>query len=92
MLHRCDNPPCVRPEHLFIGTDGDNVKDRQGKGRTAHGETHYMAKLSDADVADIRSRYGPLHRHLGNGKRLAEEYGVSKSTISVIVNRKSRWM
>jgi len=40
VLHRCDNPPCVRPDHLFLGSNRDNVADKVAKGRQARGDTH----------------------------------------------------
>lgn len=44
VLHRCDNPPCINPKHLFLGTDLDNVRDRDAKGRTATGERNGFRK------------------------------------------------
>ena len=79
VCHRCDNPKCVNPGHLFIGSHADNAADRNRKGREAHptGIKHPMAKLAEADVLAIRS--SSL-----KGKTLAEIYGVTPSTISRI--------
>ena len=61
ICHRCDNPLCVRPSHLFIGTHSDNIKDAVIKGRVvppdSRGEKHGRAKLSDNDVYEIRRLY-----------------------------------
>lgn len=61
VLHRCDNPPCVNPAHLFLGTALDNIRDMIAKGRrgyTGHvGERNCKAKLSESDVRKIRSRF-----------------------------------
>jgi hypothetical protein len=54
VCHRCDNPSCVRPDHLFIGTRTENIKDRDQKGRAAKGEQHGMAKMTAADVMALR--------------------------------------
>jgi hypothetical protein len=88
VLHKCDNPPCVNPAHLFVGTHADNVHDKCKKGRAsfiAHkGEEHGRAKLNDAQVRQIRERYtagGVTHREL------AREYGVNQSVIGDIVRR-----
>src|SRR5512138_3094264 len=54
VLHRCDNPPCVNPDHLFLGTDADNTRDRVQKGRAASGERNSQAKLTPALVMAIR--------------------------------------
>jgi hypothetical protein len=78
--HRCDNPPCVNPEHIFIGTAHDNMQDALAKGRLGgpKSTTRRDAKLSDADVVNIRHRVarGELQKHL------AVEYGVSRGLIT----------
>lgn len=87
VCHRCDNPPCINPAHLFIGTRGDNNQDMAAKGRHAHGARAPYARLTDADVFEIRRRYA------AGGIRyvdLADEYGVSKSEIGHVVLGK-RW-
>lgn len=87
VLHRCDNPPCWRVEHLFLGTHADNMADMAAKGRRrgAVGECNSHAKLTVADVRVIRERYEPRSRSTGRAA-LAGEYGVSVYTISKIVN------
>jgi hypothetical protein len=83
VCHRCDNRPCVNPEHLFLGTHQDNMTDASKKGRTHPGEQTYGAKLNDEAIRLIREAYrnGELQRVL------AERYGVASSAISMIVNR-----
>ena len=83
VLHHCDNPPCVNLEHLFLGTQKDNMADMIGKGRDNlshgfHGENHPRARLNWRQVCDIRSR--PEER----ARALAIEYGVSRHTIAAI--------
>ena len=46
LCHHCDNPKCVRPDHIFVGTDADNMADMHAKGRHAHGETHPASKIT----------------------------------------------
>ena len=85
VLHQCDNPPCCNPDHLFLGTRGDNNKDMRRKGRGARGERHANAKLTDAAVMSILRR-----RTQGSTQaELAEEHGVSRATIGYIVTGKS---
>lgn len=92
VLHRCDNPPCVRPDHLFLGTDADNTDDMWKKGRNPvmpvlKGERAPSAVLTDQAVAAIRER----HRAGGNRQvDLAKEYGVTQSTISKVI-RGATW-
>lgn len=55
VLHDCDNPPCVNPNHLFIGTNVDNMADMVAKGRQTRGVEHLSSKLTPADVRAIRA-------------------------------------
>lgn len=86
VCHRCDNPPCVNPGHLFLGTSSDNMKDCVQKGRSVNnrGESCGTAKLTNKQVLDIRSRSVCW----GSEKRLAKEFGVNPNTICHI--RKGR--
>ena len=85
--HRCDNKICVRPSHIFLGTDKDNSNDREKKGRTARGERSGKAKLTEEKVKNIRKEYSS-----GNTAKvkLAEKYGVTRQAISLVINSK-RW-
>ena len=87
IMHTCDNPACVNPNHLMVGTQQDNIKDRDKKGRRPayhgkplKGEKHAMAKLSAADVRHIRW-LGELGLA---AKEIASAYGMESSTISKI--------
>lgn len=92
VLHKCDNPKCVRPEHLFLGTQQDNVDDMAKKGRKVIGD-HYSnrkgecnpkAKVTNAQVLEIRKRFtNGDDRHL-----LAHEYGVTVPGIMFIINKR----
>jgi hypothetical protein len=83
VLHRCDNPGCVRPEHLFIGTHTDNMRDCENKARRVHqsGEKNGGAKLTAAQVVEIRERFAAGELQID----LAKEFGVARETISRIV-------
>lgn len=84
VLHRCDNPRCVNPDHLFIGSHADNMKDKTTKGRAhgAHpGSDHHKAKLTDCDVLKIRS--DPRCNRL-----ISEEYGICRQQVGDIKHRK----
>lgn len=101
ICHACDNPPCVRPDHLWLGTIEDNTADCMAKGRfrlgehwqqdsagfVRRGELSPWAKLSDAEVAEIRSFY---HQHHPKQAWLARKYGVSRATINGIVRGRRR--
>jgi hypothetical protein len=89
VCHRCDNPECTKPEHLFLGTHKDNAQDRNSKGRERKidGERHHARRLSADDVRAIRSSYaaGAVTQD-----DLAAQYGVIQQQISLIVSRR-RW-
>lgn len=84
VLHRCDNPPCVNPAHLFLGTQAENVADRDAKGRHVpmSGERHGCAKLTTDQVIAIRAD-PRIHR------LIAADYGVARTVISRI--RRREW-
>ena len=82
VLHRCDNPPCVNPAHLFVGTDADNVRDCLAKGRHRHGGTG--SRLTVEQRAEIRRRYTGAY---GQQAALAREFGVHPTTICHLVKR-----
>jgi hypothetical protein len=88
VCHHCDNPPCVRPDHLFLGTPLDNIRDMAAKGRraTLSGEKSATAKLGAEAVRLIRVRYaaGGITQ-----KQLATEFGMGHTAIGQIVLRQS---
>lgn len=86
VLHRCDNPPCVNPAHLFLGTDADNAEDKVGKDRHARGERSGNARITDAAVRDIRRRHANGE---ANVTALAREYSLGVSQIGDIVRGKA---
>lgn len=92
VCHHCDNPPCCNPAHLFLGTNSDNIADRDAKGRQARvpgkkGEGSHLAHLTLQQVSEIRARYaagGITYREL------APQYSVSEGAIGKVV-RRDRW-
>jgi len=85
VLHRCDNPPCVNPDHLFLGTNAENSKDMVIKGRSSHGGSHPNAALTRAKVIEIRM-WLDLKYQL---KSISKAYGTSMANISRIRLRKA---
>jgi ribosome-binding protein aMBF1 (putative translation factor) len=89
ICHRCDNPRCCNPDHLFVGTKADNSADMTSKGRhrtdPRQGEKHGMHKLTEGVVLQIRDAYAA-----GGATQtaLAERFGMSVSQINNIVNRR----
>lgn len=83
--HKCDNPRCVNPDHLFIGTHQDNIDDKMSKGRhaTGHGVDYKHAKLTEDDVLEIRASELTV-------RELALKFGVTTSNITAIQTGK-RW-
>lgn len=86
VLHKCDNPRCVNPKHLFLGTNRDNMEDMREKGRSRRGSKHHNAKLQEESVLEIRQ----LLNSGRTGASVAAQYGVSVMTISFIKTRR-RW-
>lgn len=87
VCHRCDNPPCVRPNHLFIGTHQDNMADMVTKNRNTRGERVGNHKLSACDVQAIRAAYQP---GLITQRELGRRFGISASMVSCIT-RGANW-
>lgn len=90
VCHSCDNPRCVNPSHLFLGTHNDNMKDGVAKGRfsrthQAKGEQRYNAKLTNDDVLAIRAAYASGEYQ----KDIAARYGMVQQSIHEIVTRKT---
>jgi len=87
VLHECDNPPCVRPDHLFLGTQLDNINDmlfkKRGRNGSSVGVLHGRAKLSESEVYAIRKRVDS-DETIGS---VAEEYRVSSTLIRYIKQR-----
>ena len=87
VLHKCDNPKCCNPLHLFTGTNADNVADRVKKGRTKfipkYGELNGMSKLTEIEIHEIRKMY-----NVGNisQSQLAIKFNVQQPHISRIIN------
>lgn len=81
ICHRCDNRPCVRPEHLFAGTRAQNSADAVAKGRHCHGERRPAAKLTEVQVREIRAiPPGTLSQ-----SEIARRYSISRSVIENIL-------
>lgn len=84
VCHKCDNTFCVNPDHLFLGSQKDNVEDMENKQRAKHpfGAAHGRAKLTEEIVLKIRSLYPARSQ-----RSLAKEFGVNKTSIKSIVTR-----
>ena len=93
VLHKCDVPSCVNPNHLFLGTHTDNMRDAMKKGRLntdrpflhLKGESHKSAKLNYKFVEEIKNRYRAGDRK-NSLRAIAQDYGVDQHTIRRIVN------
>ena len=85
VLHRCDVPSCVNPDHLFLGTAKDNTMDMMAKGRhvTKRGSDCWRSKLTESQVLYIRSLEKPLP-----AAKLAKKYGIGTEALYQVYNRK----
>jgi len=84
VLHKCDTPACVNPDHLFLGSHQDNMRDKWAKGRQSHvGQRNPKAKLTEEDVLAIRADPRSY-------TAIAEDYPVTSTTIGGI-KRRERW-
>jgi hypothetical protein len=103
ICHQCDNPTCVNPKHLFLGTNKQNTQDRHNKNRDAKGitsgaythpearrigEDNGNAKLSTDIVVAIRSEYKP-HSKDCDQKQLAKKYNISKEQVYRIIHKQN---
>lgn len=94
VLHRCDNPACCNPEHLFVGTQADNMRDAKLKGRSRSplidnpriGKLNVNAKMTDELVARARSMYATGGY---SQPQLARMFGVSKASMNSLLLRKT---
>lgn len=84
VCHRCDVPACINPEHLFLGTQADNIADKVSKGRQARGETHGQAKLTENQVKTIKKAIVAGYEN----REISKVFLVSRSLISLIRHNK----
>lgn len=95
VLHKCDNPGCVNPDHLFLGTHQDNSDDKVSKGRHSRGVKHSSAKVNPARgeaVGRAKLKYTQVQKiqaSLLPQRKLAQMYGVTQATISQIKTGKT---
>lgn len=86
--HRCDNPPCVNPDHLTVGTHFDNMRDMVERGRSSRlkGESNGRAALTEIDVRNIRD-----HHRLHDMRQvdIADMYGIAQTAVSAIVRHRT---
>lgn len=84
VCHKCDVKTCINPDHLFLGTNGDNVRDAASKNRLRVGDRHPQAKLTGQEVQDIRALLKDGHK----GIDISRVYGVSDQCIYDIKNNR----
>ncbi len=85
VLHKCDNPGCVNPEHLFLGTSKDNSQDMVNKGRQEKGESHHSAVLTEVDVRVVRK----LFKEGWSQSAIGRMFDCDHKNIAAIVQRRT---
>lgn len=85
VLHRCDNPACVRPDHLFLGDHAANMADMAAKGRAMRGERHNLSKLTEEQVRTIRRLYAAGISQTA----LARRFDVTQNVVGCVVRRET---
>lgn len=85
VLHHCDNPPCVNPAHLYVGTALDNARDRKLRDRGVKGQRVNTSKLNEDQVYEIRAARDAGEKQ----KKIADLYGITEAMVSLIARRKS---
>lgn len=101
VCHHCDNKPCVRPDHLFLGTRSDNMQDMQKKGRgnfgerwrechpnNAFGERHGMATITEEQVRLIHSEFAKTQQGYGSRILVARQLGIKKGIVYAVLKRR----
>jgi hypothetical protein len=85
-LHHCDNPPCIRPIHLYEGTQKKNMEDASSRGRMSKQGRHPSSKLTQQQVDDVVARYRPGQNQsdVGNSRELAAEYNISRAYVTTL--------
>lgn len=92
VCHSCDVPPCIRPDHLFLGTQADNVADMERKGRARKvgvaGPAHHHFRITDDVVKDVRAVHAAERPQQ---RELARRFGLTQASVWAIVNRRGRF-
>ena len=88
VLHKCDTPPCVNPDHLFLGTPMDNTADAVAKGRRGYGERSANAILTYEKAEEIRAAYAAGE---GNYAEVGRKFGIGRNTVWLIASGR-RWV
>ena len=86
VCHKCDVRTCVNPEHLFLGTHAENMKDMQQKGRSPHGEEHSRVQTDGEEVSRIKAMLADGHMRMSE---IARAFGVTHATIACIAKGKT---